>query len=93
MTRDQYQHNRTFTQIQWNGCHYGYSEQVYKDDLVKGNNDEYFFRSNSQDLYRIPRKILSDRGPQFALKFIEELIKALRTTRQLSMVYHPQTDR
>jgi len=38
------------------------------------------------------RKILSDRGPQFALKFIEEFIKALGTTRQLSMAYHPQTD-
>jgi len=38
------------------------------------------------------RKILSDRGPQFASKFMEELTKALGTKRQLSMVYHPQVD-
>jgi len=39
MARDQYQHNRTPTQIQWNGYHCGYSGQVYKDDLVKDNDD------------------------------------------------------
>ena len=44
-------------------------------------------------LHGIPRRILSDREPQFALKFIEELIRALGTTRQLLMVYHPQTNR
>ena len=38
-------------------------------------------------LHRIPRKILSDRGPQFASKFMEEFTKALGTTRQLSMAY------
>jgi len=32
-------------------------------------------------LYGIPKKILSDRGPQFASKFMEELIKALETKR------------
>ena len=31
-------------------------------------------------------------GPQFALKFIEEFMRALGTTRQLSTVYHSQTD-
>jgi len=44
-------------------------------------------------LHRIPKKILSDRRPQFASKFMEELMKALRTKRQLSTAYHPQTDR
>ena len=39
-------------------------------------------------LYRIPKKILSDRRPQFASKFIGELMKTLKTKRQLSMVYH-----
>ena len=43
-------------------------------------------------LHRIPRKILSDKRPQFVLKFIEEFTKALGTIRQLSMAYHPQTD-
>ena len=53
--------------------------KIYQDEIWK--------------LHRIPRKILSDRRPQFALKFIEEFTKALGTMRQLSMAYHPQTDR
>ena len=52
--------------------------RIYRDDIWK--------------LHRIPRKILSDRGPQFALKFMEEFTKALGTKRQLSTAYHPQTD-
>jgi len=52
--------------------------KIYRDEIWK--------------LYGIPRKILSDRGPQFALKFMEELTKALRMKRQLLMAYHPQTD-
>jgi len=43
-------------------------------------------------LYRIPRKILSDRRLQFASRFIEQLTKALGTKRQLSTAYHPQMD-
>ena len=52
--------------------------KIYRDDIWK--------------LHGIPRKILSDRRPQFALKFMEEFIKALGTKRQLLTVYHPQTD-
>ena len=44
-------------------------------------------------LYGVLKKILSDRGPQFASRFMEEFTKALGTTKQLSMAYHPQTDR
>ena len=43
-------------------------------------------------LHGVPQKILSDRGPQFTSKFIEDLIKVLGTKRTLSMAYHPQTD-
>jgi len=50
------------------------------------------YRDKIWKLYGIPRKILSNRGPQFALKFMEKLTKALRTKRQLLTVYHPQTD-
>ena len=50
------------------------------------------YRDKIWKLYRIPKKILSDRGPQFVLKFMEEFTKVLGTTRQLSMAYHPQTD-
>jgi len=52
--------------------------KIYRDDIWK--------------LHGIPRKILSDRGPQFASKFMEELTKALGTKRQLSIAYHSQTD-
>jgi len=52
--------------------------EIYKNEIWK--------------LHRIPRKILSDRGPQFASKFMEELMRALGTKRQLSIAYHPQTD-
>jgi len=41
--------------------------KIYKDDIWK--------------LHRIPRKILSDRGLQFASKFMEEFTKALETKR------------
>jgi len=52
--------------------------KIYRDDIWK--------------LHGIPRKILSDRGPQFASKFMEEFTKALGTKIQLLTVYHPQTD-
>jgi len=52
--------------------------KIYRDDIWK--------------LHGIPRKILSDRGPQFASKFMEEFTKALGTKRQLSMAYYLQTD-
>ena len=41
--------------------------KIYRDDIWK--------------LHGIPRKILSNRGPQFASKFMEEFTKALGTKR------------
>ena len=41
--------------------------KIYRDDIWK--------------LHRVPKKILSDRGPQFASKFMEEFTKALGTMR------------
>jgi len=52
--------------------------KIYRDDIWK--------------LHGVPRKILSNKGPQFASKFMEEFTKVLGTKRQLSMAYHPQTD-
>jgi hypothetical protein len=43
-------------------------------------------------IHGIPRRIISDRGPQFASKFMKELCNALGIERNLSMAYHPQTD-
>jgi len=39
-------------------------------------------------LYEIPRRILSDRKPQFVSKFMEDLTKALGMKRTLSTAYH-----
>jgi len=47
------------------------------------------YKNKIWKLHGIPRKILSDRGPQFASKFMKEFTKALETTKQLSMAYHP----
>jgi len=43
-------------------------------------------------LHRILRKILSNREPKFASKFIKELLKALGTKKILSTVYHSQNN-
>jgi len=50
------------------------------------------YRDNIWKLHGIPRKVLSNKGPQFTLKFIKELTKALGTKKQLSTAYHSQTD-
>ena len=52
--------------------------KIYRDDIWK--------------LHGVSRKILSNRGPQFASKFMEEFTKALGTKRQLLIAYHSQTD-
>ena len=59
---------------------------ISAEDIVK------IYRSEIWKLHGVPRKILSDWGPQFTSRFIEQLMKALRTIRQLSMIYHPQMD-
>jgi len=51
------------------------------------------YKNKIWKLYGVPRKILSDRGPQFASRFMEELMKASGTKRMLSTAYHPQTNR
>ena len=53
--------------------------KIYRDEIWK--------------IHGVPKTILSDRGPQFASKFMEDLTKVLGTKRKLSTVYHPQTDR
>ena len=50
------------------------------------------YRNKIWKIHVIPRKILSNRGPQFASRFMKELMKALGTKRMLSTVYHPQSD-
>jgi len=50
------------------------------------------YKNNIWKLHGVPKKILSDRGPQFTSMFIEKFTKVLGTKRQLSMAYHPQID-
>jgi len=50
------------------------------------------YRDKIWKIHGILRKILSNREPQFASRFMEELTKALETKRMLSIAYHPQTD-
>ena len=52
--------------------------KIYRDEIWK--------------IHGVPRTILSDQGPQFASKFMEDLTKVLGTKRKLSTAYHPQTD-
>jgi len=52
--------------------------KIYRDDIWK--------------LHGVPKKILSNRRPQFTSKFMEEFTKALEIKRQLSTAYYPQTD-
>ena len=48
------------------------------------------YRDNIWKLHGVPKKILSDWGPQFPSRFMKEFMKALETERQLSTVYHSQ---
>jgi hypothetical protein len=43
-------------------------------------------------LHGVPKKIVSDRGTQFTLKFWERLRETLDTQLRFSSTYHPQTD-
>jgi len=47
---------------------------------------------NIWKMHGIPKKIISDREPQFASTFMGELCKALGIKRAISTAYYPQTD-
>jgi len=51
------------------------------------------YQDNIWKIHSIPKKIISNRGPQFALTFMEELCKVLGIKRAMSMAYHPSTNR
>jgi len=52
--------------------------RIYWDDIWK--------------IYSIPKKIISNRGPQFALTFMEELCRVLEIKRAMLIAYHLQID-
>jgi hypothetical protein len=43
-------------------------------------------------LHRVPKKIVSNRGTQFTLKFWERLHETWDTQLRFNSTYHPQTD-
>jgi len=53
----------------------------------------WLFRDNMWKLHGLPESIISDQGPQFAARVMQELNKMLEIESKLSMVFHPQTDR
>ena len=42
--------------------------------------------------YRLPEKVVSDRGGQFMSKFMREVYRVLGIQTAASTAYHPQTD-
>ena len=99
MAGDQHRHYWALAKIKWNGHYSGHCRPIHKDDPIKSNNNEHIIRINHKiyrddiwKLHRIPKKILSNRGPQFTSKFMEKFTKVLGTMRQLSIAYYPQTD-
>ena len=50
------------------------------------------FRDNIWKLHGLPESVVSDRGPQFAVKLTKELNRMLGIEMRLSIVFHPQTD-
>ena len=50
------------------------------------------FRNHVWKQFGIPRKVISDRGPQFAAQFMKDLHQLVGTKTNISMAYHPQTD-
>ncbi len=41
----------------------------------------------------MPTMVISDRGPQFISQFMKELYRMLDIMPNMSMAFHPQTDR
>ena len=50
------------------------------------------YRDQVFRLYELLKKIIHDRGPQFNVKFMRELYKALHIEGNPSTAYYPQTN-
>jgi len=50
------------------------------------------YRDRVWSKHGLLRKIISDRGPQFAVQFMKDLSKLVGIESNLSTAYHPQTD-
>ena len=50
------------------------------------------FRDHVWNKHGIPRKVISDRGPQFVSQFMKDLYSLTGTEGNPSTAYHPETD-
>ena len=48
--------------------------------------------NNLYKRFGLPDRIISDRGPQFAARAFQEMMKLLGITSALTTAYHPQSD-
>jgi hypothetical protein len=51
------------------------------------------YRDHMWSKHRLPRKVISDIGPQFMAQFMKDLHKLTGVTAYISTAYHPQMDR
>ena len=66
--------------------HFPTTEKTSAEGLTR------LFRDNVWKLHRLPKSIISDRGPQFAAEIIRELNRILGIESKLSTAFYPQTD-
>jgi len=52
----------------------------------------HFIEINVWKRFGLPRKLISDRGPQFTAAFTRDLCSLLNIDQALSTAYHPQSD-
>jgi len=50
------------------------------------------YRDHVWSKHGLPKKVISDRGPQFAAQFMKDLHKLIKVEINLSTAFHPQTD-
>jgi len=50
------------------------------------------YRDHVWSKHGLPKKVISDRGPQFAAQFMKDLHKLIKVEMNLSTAFHPQTD-
>jgi hypothetical protein len=60
--------------------------------MYKGAKLEELYIARIGCLHEVPKKIVSDRGTQFTIRFWEKLHEAMDTRLNFSSAYHPQTD-
>lgn len=62
------------------------------NETATANTITQLYLNNVFKRYGLPRCVISDRDPQFVLRFMRELCKKLQIAQNISTAYHPQTD-